>query len=341
LARREAGEPVQYITGRAAFGASTAVDRRVLIPRPETEWLVEAVLEFLGARGVSMRAARVLDLGTGTGCVALSIAHEHPSARVVATDASEGALDVARANAAANGLSSRVTFVHGDWFGALAADERFDVIVSNPPYIAAHEAGELPADVHGWEPHAALFAGEDGLDDLREIINEAPRHLVADGLLALELAEARATQVAGWFEGLATGVTWSPGRPRRSSARAARAPRARPRSRQHSGAKRAEFRPVVARDALPDERLQPPPRERTLVARGWTPKPGPRGRPSERSTSAHGPARATGRTTRSRGSRCWYHWGLTVSSPRACSGGERASYPRRSRPKGRTDPAPS
>jgi len=202
LARREAGEPVQYITGRAAFRSlDLAVDRRVLIPRPETEWLVEAVLEFLGSRAPSSRPARVLDLGTGTGCVALSIASEHPSARVVATDASEGALDVARANAAANGLSSRVTFAHGDWFGALAADERFDVIVSNPPYIAAHEAGELPADVRGWEPHAALFAGEEGLDDLREIINEAPRHLLADGLLALELAEARATQVAGWFEG--------------------------------------------------------------------------------------------------------------------------------------------
>jgi release factor glutamine methyltransferase len=202
LARRLAGEPVQYITGRAAFRSlDLAVDRRVLVPRPETEGLVEAVLEYLAVNPPGARPPRVLDLGTGSGCIALAIANEHARAQVVATDASEAALAVARANAAELGLSHRVTFLCSNWLGSLAADDRFDAIVSNPPYIAAHEAGELPRDVRDWEPHAALFGGQDGLDDLREIVDEAPRHLRAGGLLALELDESRAVEVAGWFEG--------------------------------------------------------------------------------------------------------------------------------------------
>jgi release factor glutamine methyltransferase len=202
LAHRLAGEPVQYITGRAAFRSlDLAVDRRVLIPRPETEWLVEAVLEYLAAHEKPERAPRVLDLGTGSGCIALAIAHEHPRAEVVATDASEGALEVARANADALGLSKRTMFLRGEWLDALASDERFDVIVSNPPYISAPEANALPRDVHDFEPHAALFGGDDGLADLRTIVDEAARHLRAGGLLALELAETRAAEVAGWFDG--------------------------------------------------------------------------------------------------------------------------------------------
>ena len=202
LARRAAGEPVQYITGRAAFRhIDLAVDRSVLIPRPETELLVDAVLEYLSEGDWGRRPPRVLDLGTGSGCIALSIAHEHPSARVTATDASEAALAVARANAAALALVPRVNFARGGWFEAVDADECFDVIVSNPPYISRDEAGELPADVRDWEPHAALFAGDDGLADLREILEAAPRHLLTGGLLALELAEARAAHVAGWLDG--------------------------------------------------------------------------------------------------------------------------------------------
>jgi release factor glutamine methyltransferase len=202
LARRLNGEPVQYITGRAAFRSlDLAVDRRVLIPRPETEWLVEAVSEYLATHETPARAPRVLDLGTGSGCIALALAHEHPRAEIVATDASEGALEVARANAGALRLAHRVTFLRGEWLDALATDERFDVIVSNPPYIAALDASALPRDVHDHEPHAALFGGDDGLADLRTIVDQAPRHLRAGGLLALELAETRAAEVAGWFEG--------------------------------------------------------------------------------------------------------------------------------------------
>lgn len=202
LERRLAGEPVQYITGRAAFrDLDLHVDRRVLVPRPETELLVDVVLDHLRERADSRRPPRVLDLGTGSGCIALSIAQEHPGAAVLATDASEDALEVARTNAREHGLADRVTFAHGHWFDAVAPDERFDVVVSNPPYISGAEAAELPADVHDWEPHAALFATDDGLADLREIVDEAPRRLRAGGLLALELAEMRARDVAAWLEG--------------------------------------------------------------------------------------------------------------------------------------------
>jgi len=202
LARRVAGEPVQYITGRAAFRSlDLHVDRRVLIPRPETEELVEHVLGVLAAQRTAWRPPRVLDLGTGSGCIALAIAAEWPEAIVTATDASADALEVALGNAESLALAARVTFAPGHWFDALGGDERFEVIVSNPPYIAPDEQGDLPADVRDWEPHAALFADEGGMADLRELVEEAPRHLVAGGLLALELAEARAAEVAAWFEG--------------------------------------------------------------------------------------------------------------------------------------------
>lgn len=202
LARRAGGWPVQYVTGRAAFRSlDLRVDARVLIPRPETEGLVEAVLDILEAERARWPEPRVLDLGTGSGAIALAIAHECERARVTATDASEGALELARENAEALGLAGRVTFRHGEWFGAVEADERVEVIVSNPPYIAASEADELPADVREHEPHGALFSGPDGLDDVRVIVDDAPRHLVTDGLLAMELAEQRAHMVAAWLEG--------------------------------------------------------------------------------------------------------------------------------------------
>lgn len=202
LARREAGEPVQYITGRAAFrGLDLAVDPRVLVPRPETEGLVEAVLGALAGERGRWPAPRVLDLGTGSGAIALAIAHEHPGAAVTATDASPGALALARENAEACGLAARVAFAEGRWFGAVGSDERFEAVVSNPPYIAESEAAGLPRDVREWEPALALFSGAGGLEALREIVDDAPRHLVAGGLLALELDESRAHEVAGWLEG--------------------------------------------------------------------------------------------------------------------------------------------
>ncbi|HTR96597.1 MAG TPA: peptide chain release factor N(5)-glutamine methyltransferase [Candidatus Acidoferrales bacterium] len=202
LARRLSGEPVQYVTGRAAFrDLDLVVDRRALIPRPETEGLVEAVLEVLADERASWPRPRLLDLGTGSGAIALALASEWPAAAVTATDASDAALALARANAQALGLEARVTFAEGDWFGAVASDERFEVVVANPPYVAPGEAAALETEVRDWEPHSALFSGDDGRAALRAIVDEAPRHLVAGGLLALELAEARAGEIAGWLEG--------------------------------------------------------------------------------------------------------------------------------------------
>jgi release factor glutamine methyltransferase len=202
LARRVRGEPVQYITGHAAFrGLDLAVDAAVLIPRPETEGLVEAVLSVLREELARWREPRVLDLGTGSGAIALAIAREWPSAIVTATDASDEALAVARANAEACGVAGRLRFLRGDWLEPVPPDERFEVIVSNPPYIAEGERDALQAQVRDFEPERALFSGETGLEALREIVDEAPRYLVGGGLLALELAEMRAREVAAWLEG--------------------------------------------------------------------------------------------------------------------------------------------
>ena len=230
LARRARGEPVQYITGRAAFrGLDLAVGPAALIPRPETEGLVEAVLAVLRDELARWREPRVLDLGTGSGAIALAIADEWPAAIVTATDASDEALALARANAAACGVAGRVRLLHGDWFEPIAADERFEVIVSNPPYIALGERDLLARQVRDFEPDQALYSGETGLDALREIVDEAPRHLVGGGLLALELAEMRAREVAVWLEGARDwqGVTLIDdlaGRPRALLARRQRGP---------------------------------------------------------------------------------------------------------------------
>ena len=200
--RRLAGEPVQYITGRAAFrGHDLVVSTAVLIPRPETEWLVEAVLEMLRGERERWVAPRVLDLGTGSGAIALALAAECPTAVVTATDASAPALEIAASNAAALGLAPRVRLRVGHWFDAIGADDRFEVVVSNPPYVAEGEADQLPEEVRAHEPPRALYSGSTGLESLREIIELAPRHLVTRGLLALELAEMRAAEVAAWLEG--------------------------------------------------------------------------------------------------------------------------------------------
>ncbi|HEY3217247.1 MAG TPA: peptide chain release factor N(5)-glutamine methyltransferase [Candidatus Eisenbacteria bacterium] len=202
LERRLGGEPLQYITGRAAFrGLDLVVDRSVLIPRPETEGLVEAVLEVLRTEQADWPRPRVIDLGTGSGAIALSIASEWPTARVVAAELAPEALDLARANAVRLGMSERVRFVRSDWFGAVDPDERFEVVVSNPPYVAAGEWDRLAHQVRAFEPARALFSGPTGLEALREIVDLAPAYLVARGLMALELAEMRAHQVEAWLEG--------------------------------------------------------------------------------------------------------------------------------------------
>jgi release factor glutamine methyltransferase len=178
LSRRELGEPIAYLVGwREFFSRRFEVGPGVLIPRPETELLVEAVLGRI-ARAPS----RVLDLGTGSGAIAISIACEAPQAEVWALDASDAALAIARRNATA--LGARVRFAKSDWFSALA-DERFDVLVSNPPYIAERDPHLEQGDLRS-EPRSALASGQDGLDDIRRIILSAPSHLRPDGWLLFE-----------------------------------------------------------------------------------------------------------------------------------------------------------
>lgn len=197
VARRLAGEPVQYITGEAAFREiEVRVDRRVLIPRPETEVLVEEVLRWAAAR--EKAAGRMLtaaDIGTGSGVIALSLLKEGPFERVLATDVSDEALDLARENAQRLDLAERLELRRGALFAPLRG-ERFDVVVSNPPYVADGEREALPQDVRDWEPAGALFAGPTGLEVVAALVEGAPRHLKPCGLLAVEVGAGQAEEVA-------------------------------------------------------------------------------------------------------------------------------------------------
>jgi release factor glutamine methyltransferase len=193
--RRARGMPFAYAVGRAAFRHLTlAVDQRVLIPRQETELLVDLVLD----RRAGMSGGVVADIGTGSGAIALALAAEGAFDRVIATDLTMDALCVARDNAAAlvGRLRAPVEFRSGAGLAPLRG-MAVDVLVSNPPYIAAVEATELPASVRDWEPVAALIAGEDGLAVIRDIIREAVAVLSPRGLMALEVDSRRAVAVAG------------------------------------------------------------------------------------------------------------------------------------------------
>ena len=191
--RRLRREPVQYILGTAAFRSlELEVDARVLIPRPETEVLVGAVLDWSRRQG---RWGSALDIGTGSGAIALSLAAEGEYERVVASDASRDALDVARRNAARLGTADRVEFREGSVFDVVSEGERFDVIVSNPPYVAESERAGLAKEVVDHEPGAALFAGPDGLAVIGQLITGAAERLRPGGLLALEMGAGQATAV--------------------------------------------------------------------------------------------------------------------------------------------------
>ncbi len=191
VAARRRGEPVAYLTGTRGFWTlDLEVTADVLIPRAETERLVELALERIPADVV----CAVADLGTGSGAIALAIASERPQARIVATDASAGALAVARANARRLGLD-QVTFAQGDWCAALGA-QRFDVIVSNPPYIAAGDPHLGEGDLR-FEPASALASCNDGLDAIRAIAAQARDHLEAGGWLLVEHGHDQGAAVRG------------------------------------------------------------------------------------------------------------------------------------------------
>jgi release factor glutamine methyltransferase len=194
LARREQHEPVQYILGRAAFWRDEfVVNPAVLIPRPDTEILVEAV----AARLRDVEAPRLLDIGTGSGCIALSLLRELPRARALAVDVSGAALDVARTNAATLGLESRIDFLLSCWLGAVPEDGVFDAVVSNPPYVAPAERSMLSPEVREFEPALALFAEDaDDLSSYRAIVGQVGGHLKPSGILAFEVGLGQATRVA-------------------------------------------------------------------------------------------------------------------------------------------------
>jgi release factor glutamine methyltransferase len=195
--KRKSGIPVAYILGRKEFyGLDLSVNPAVLIPRPETELLVDLALE--------RNPGQVLDLGTGSGAVALAIKHERPSCKVIAVDADLSALNVARRNAAR--LNLEIDLRHGRWFGPVAG-ERFDLIVSNPPYVAVGDP-HLPSLRH--EPQSALLAGADGLDCIRDISRNAKAHLAPGGWLLLEHGQGQEAAVQALLvaAGLESVRTW-------------------------------------------------------------------------------------------------------------------------------------
>ncbi|NNB90276.1 peptide chain release factor N(5)-glutamine methyltransferase [Corallococcus exiguus] len=191
IERRMAGEPTNYLTGTKEFyNRPFKVDARVLIPRPETELLVEAVLHSVPKDAPS----RVLDVCTGSGCIAISVAAERPQATVLATDLSKDACALALENAQALGVAERVSVLEGDLFSPLPPDATFRVVVSNPPYIDSGDIAGLSAEVRR-EPRLALDGGPDGLVALRRVIEGARRVLEPGGLLALEMGETQGSAV--------------------------------------------------------------------------------------------------------------------------------------------------
>lgn len=193
--RRGQREPLQHLLGSTSFcGFEMAVNRHVLIPRPETELLAEAGWQFLST--LNPQPSTALDFGTGSGCIAIALAAQCPSARVVALDLSGEALVIARQNASKNGVAERIEFRQSDGFASLKRDERFDLIVSNPPYIPSAEIETLQPEVREHDPRSALDGGADGLDFYHRLAAEAGAFLKPDGKLILEFGEGQADAIS-------------------------------------------------------------------------------------------------------------------------------------------------
>jgi release factor glutamine methyltransferase len=210
IARRATGVPTQHLTGHQEFwGLDFEVTPDVLIPRPETEHVIEVALERLGvvagdAASYQKAALRIADVGTGSGCIAIALAHELPGERLVATDISAAALEVARRNASRHGLSSRIDFIecnlldvflHGSR-ATIHGSRSFDIIASNPPYISLRESATLPREVREHEPEAALFGGETGTEMYAPLIAQAAVLLKPGGMIVLELGQNSAEHVS-------------------------------------------------------------------------------------------------------------------------------------------------
>jgi release factor glutamine methyltransferase len=198
--RRAAHEPLQHLTGTQEFyGLTLRVTRDTLIPRPETELLVEAVLEFARTQPAQLR---ILDVGTGTGAIALALATHLPRAEITACDISSAALEVARSNASHHNLTHRITFIESDLLNAIPTAQSFDILASNPPYVPLDDVPTLAPEVRDHEPHTALFAGHGGLGLYRRLIPLAHDALKPNGLLALEFgfgqSDALRKLLTGW-----------------------------------------------------------------------------------------------------------------------------------------------
>ena len=194
LAQRSTGVPAQYITGHQEFwGMDLVVTPAVLIPRPETEHVVEKVLEGVG-RAPSPAKVRIVDVGTGSGCIALALAKELPHAEIHATDISSAALEIARANAAQHQLNDRIRFCETDMLDGLER-EAFDFVVSNPPYVGSSEEDQVQLEVRKFEPHNAVFAGASGMEVIERLIPQARKVLKPGGYLIMEISGTIADRV--------------------------------------------------------------------------------------------------------------------------------------------------
>lgn len=193
VARRAQHEPIAYLTGRREFyGRDFVVSPAVLIPRPETELVVDVASRLVARISRVDRPPHIVDVGTGSGIIAVTLAIAHPTARLTATDVSDAALSIARANAERHGVAGRITFATA----ALVGDERdVDLVVSNPPYVARDDAQDLQPEVRLYEPHLALFGGVDGLDVLRALIPAARAALSPGGWLVMEIGAGQAQDV--------------------------------------------------------------------------------------------------------------------------------------------------
>jgi len=197
--RRGQREPLQHIVGSTSFcGFEIAVNRHVLVPRPETEILAEFGWQFLS--NFDARPATALDFGTGSACIAIALAAKCPTAQIVALETSGEALTVAQQNAVRNHVVGRIQFVQGDGFAALPGGTRFELVISNPPYIPTAEIASLQPEVRDYDPRAALDGGPDGLDFYRRLASEAAKFLKPDGKIMVELGDGQVDAARQIFE---------------------------------------------------------------------------------------------------------------------------------------------
>jgi release factor glutamine methyltransferase len=197
--RRGQREPLQHIVGSTSFcGFEIAVNRHALVPRPETELVAEFGWNFLST--LNPQPSTALDFGTGTGCIAIALAAKCPPAKIFALDISADAIALAKENAAKNNLAERIEFLQGDGFAAIATDSKFDLIISNPPYIPSAEIETLQPEVRDFDPRGALDGGADGLDFYRRISAEAQPFLKPEGKIMLEFGDGQADAIKEIFE---------------------------------------------------------------------------------------------------------------------------------------------